>query len=185
MVNKKLKSLSSAKSLGKLDKMAKQSGNSSGNSSASSDFTCINPQGRQELVGKRFLLVSSNSKLKLSRISEWNWRAGVIRCASHLDLNEPELQILVEFDESTWDTREWLNVYKDGFSFLAVEQTLVLAHRSGQVSQGNLHPALTFKPLVDNSGLYKGPKGSKHPVEFLSDLKLDFQDCNKLKVITH
>ena len=52
------------------------------------------------------------------------------------------LQILVEFDESTWDTREWLNVYKDGFSFLAVEQTLVLAHRSGQVSQGNLHPAL-------------------------------------------
>ena len=93
MVNKKLKSLSSAKSLGKLDKMAKQSGNSSGNSSSSSDFTCINPQGRQELVGKRFLLVSSNSKLKLSRISEWNWRAGVIRCASHLDLNEPELQV--------------------------------------------------------------------------------------------
>ena len=42
----------------------------------------------------------------------------------------------------------------------------------------------TFKPLVDNVGLYKGPKGWKYPVEFLSDLMLDFQDCNKLKVIT-
>ena len=42
----------------------------------------------------------------------------------------------------------------------------------------------TFKPLVDTPGLYKTPKGSKLPVEFLSDLKLDFQDCNKLKVIT-
>ena len=42
----------------------------------------------------------------------------------------------------------------------------------------------TFKPLVDTVGLYKGPKGSKLPVEFLSDLKLDFQDCNKLTSIT-
>ena len=36
------------------------------------DFSCINPGGREELVGKRFLLVSSNGKLKLSRISELN-----------------------------------------------------------------------------------------------------------------
>ena len=39
----------------------------------------------------------------------------------------------------------------------------------------------TFRPLVDNVGLWK----NKHhkPVEFLGDLKLDFQDCNKLKTI--
>ena len=39
----------------------------------------------------------------------------------------------------------------------------------------------TFKPLVDNVGLWK----NKHnkPVEFLGDLRLDFQDCNKLKTI--
>ena len=42
----------------------------------------------------------------------------------------------------------------------------------------------TFKPLVDSVGLYKQGKGSKLPVEFLSDLKLDFQDCNKLTSIT-
>jgi hypothetical protein len=41
----------------------------------------------------------------------------------------------------------------------------------------------TFTPLVDSVGLWKGPKGSKHPVEFLADLKLDFQDCNKVRII--
>ena len=57
----------------------------------------INPQGREDLVGKRFLLVNSVSrgspKPKLSRISEWHWKAGVIRCASHVDVKEPELQV--------------------------------------------------------------------------------------------
>ena len=64
------------------------------NSQPVPDFSCINPQGRDELVGKRFLLVpASNSKLKLSRISEWNWKAGVIRCASHTDIKDSELQV--------------------------------------------------------------------------------------------
>lgn len=63
-------------------------------SSGNSDYSCINPKGRDELVGKRFLLVSSTSaKLKLSRISDWNWKAGVIRCASHIDIKDPELQV--------------------------------------------------------------------------------------------
>ena len=54
----------------------------------------INPDGRADLVGKRFLLVNQTSpKLKLSRISDWNWKAGVIRCASHVDIKEPELQV--------------------------------------------------------------------------------------------
>ena len=62
------------------------------------DFSCISPGGREELVGKRFLLVaasgkSSKSPPKLSRISEWNWKAGVIRCASHVDSRDPELQV--------------------------------------------------------------------------------------------
>ena len=62
-------------------------------STSGGDFSCINPGGREELVGKRFLLVSSNGKLKLSRISEWNWKAGVIRSASHVDIKDPELQV--------------------------------------------------------------------------------------------
>ena len=63
------------------------------------DFSCINQGGREELVGKRFLLVSSSggkspkSPPKLSRISEWNWKAGIIRCASHVDSRDSDLQV--------------------------------------------------------------------------------------------
>ena len=55
-------------------------------------FSCIRPEGRAELVGKRFLLVYSNPKPK-KQWSEWNWKAGVIRCASHVDSMDPELQV--------------------------------------------------------------------------------------------
>ena len=54
----------------------------------------INPQAREELVGKRFLVVNQTSpKPKLSRIGDWHWKAGVIRCSSHVDIKDPELQV--------------------------------------------------------------------------------------------
>ncbi len=118
---------------------------------------------------------------------------------------------MVEFDDLEWEKREWLSVYKDGFHLFLLEESLVLAHRMSALyasspAGGSLHPALvrifapnpfreiislstpslfylqTFKPLVDNVGLFKS-KHQKQPVEFLGDLKLDFQDYNKLKVI--
>jgi hypothetical protein len=50
---------------------------------------------REELVGKRFLSVSGGtSRLKLNKISEWGWRAGVIRASSHRDVQNPELQVI-------------------------------------------------------------------------------------------
>lgn len=50
---------------------------------------------REELVGKRFLSVTSGfTKLKSGKISEWGWRAGVIRAASHKDNNHPDLQVI-------------------------------------------------------------------------------------------
>jgi hypothetical protein len=48
---------------------------------------------REEIVGKRFLSVSGFTKLKLGKIGEWNWRAGVIRAASHKDSSHPDLQV--------------------------------------------------------------------------------------------
>lgn len=49
---------------------------------------------REELVGKRFLSVSGGlNKLKLNKISDWGWRAGVIRASSHRDNKHPELQV--------------------------------------------------------------------------------------------
>ena len=70
------------------------------NSKEKSLFNCsvINPQGREELVGKRFLVVSQTSpKPKLSRIGDWHWKAGVIRCTSHVDIKDPELQVRLCF----------------------------------------------------------------------------------------
>ena len=60
----------------------------------------INPQGREELVGKRFLVVNQTSpKPKLSRIGDWHWKAGVIRCSSHVDIKDPELQVRKHYDD--------------------------------------------------------------------------------------
>lgn len=40
---------------------------------------------REEIVGKRFLSVRSPTKLKVSKISEWEWRSGVVRAVSSRD----------------------------------------------------------------------------------------------------
>jgi hypothetical protein len=55
----------------------------------------------------------------------------------------------VEFDDVEWQTRDWLNVYKDNFHLLAVEANLVLANRphGPQASNGPLHPALVRTSL--------------------------------------
>ena len=49
--------------------------------------------GREELVGKRFLLVQGGPKPKITRVQDWAWKAGVVRCASHADYKDPELQV--------------------------------------------------------------------------------------------
>ena len=88
-------------------------------------------------------------------------------------------QILVEHDELEWKDREWMHVYKDKFHLFLLEENLVLAQRgSPQSVSGHLQPALAFKSLVDNVGL---TANAKKPVEFLADLKLDFQDPAKLR----
>nr|XP_040574654.1 probable JmjC domain-containing histone demethylation protein 2C [Lepeophtheirus salmonis] len=135
---------------------------------------------RTDNVGKRFLCVSGSHKIKINRYTEWPWRAGVIRCSSHLDASDNELQFLVEFDDQPWESREWINVYTDNYHIFLVESQLSLGSRPS-ATRGSLHPALAFIPLVDNIGFYK----SKHsrPLEFLVDSLLDFQDTSKLKTI--
>ncbi|XP_076625774.1 lysine demethylase 3 isoform X2 [Colletes latitarsis] len=85
---------------------------------------------REEIVGKRFLSVSGFTKLKVNKISEWGWRAGVIRAASHRDNGCHDLQILVEYDDVEWQRREWLSPHRDAvFSFFLVEKGLSWAER--------------------------------------------------------
>ena len=57
---------------------------------------------REELVGKRFLSVSGSSKLKLSKITDWDWRAGVIRACTHTDSKNHDLQVRVRMCMCTY-----------------------------------------------------------------------------------
>ena len=49
--------------------------------------------GREELVGKRFLLVQGGPRPKINRVADWTWKAGIIRCASHPDHKDQDLQV--------------------------------------------------------------------------------------------
>ena len=53
---------------------------------------------REEIVGKRFLSVSGYAKLKLSKISEWCWKAGVIRASTHKDNTVKDLQVVLKIN---------------------------------------------------------------------------------------
>lgn len=48
---------------------------------------------REEIVGKRFLYVSGPGKLKLAKISDWEWRSGVVRAVSGKDTTNVELSV--------------------------------------------------------------------------------------------
>jgi hypothetical protein len=45
------------------------------------------------LVGRRFLCVSGRTPLKLSKLYDWDWRAGWIRAATSTDIKDEELQV--------------------------------------------------------------------------------------------
>ncbi|XP_021029516.2 probable JmjC domain-containing histone demethylation protein 2C isoform X2 [Mus caroli] len=132
---------------------------------------------RPELVGKRFLCVAAGEDARPERGQSGcgrGWRAGVIRAVSHRDRGHPDLAVYVEFDDLEWDKREWVRVYED-FSTFLVEYHLIWAKRKdpsqtqGSKSRQIQWPALTFKPLVENS-----IPSSITAVEFLIDKQLDF-----------
>ncbi|XP_067885257.1 lysine-specific demethylase 3A-like isoform X2 [Heterodontus francisci] len=118
-----------------------------------------------DLVGKRFLCVLSSftQQLELGRVSEWNWRAGVIRAVSHKDLLDPDLLVFLEFDES-WC--RWMKLHDEELRVFLIEHELVLAERKSprETIDGIQWPVLTFKCLTD-----KVCFGSVTPVEFLAD----------------
>ena len=66
-------------------------------------------------------------------------------------------QILVEFDLQDWQKREWLNVYKDHFHLLLIEENLVLAPRTLEPfsKDGILHPALVSINIKGTMYIYK------------------------------
>ncbi|CAH4038003.1 unnamed protein product [Pieris brassicae] len=132
---------------------------------------------REELVGKRFLSVSGVTKIDVNKASEWGWKAGVIRAASHKDNKNRDLQVLVEYDGVDWQRREWVAVYSlRTFRVFLVERTLVWAPRKVN-SKEVTWPALTFAALTAEVIL----QAESQPVEFLHDKQLQFYDYANLQ----
>ncbi|XP_030757045.1 probable JmjC domain-containing histone demethylation protein 2C isoform X2 [Sitophilus oryzae] len=134
---------------------------------------------REEIVGKRFLSVSSDRFTKIKgKVRDWSWRAGVIRAATHRDITNSDLQVLVEYDDVEWQRREWITVYHNLFHIFLVEQALVWADRKDPYSHGTvIWPALTFMPIVSNVEI----PNNLQPVEFLLDRELTFKEYKTLK----
>ncbi|CAG9133584.1 unnamed protein product [Plutella xylostella] len=132
---------------------------------------------REELVGKRFLSVSGVTKINVNKVSEWGWKAGVIRAASLKDNKNKELQVLVEYDGVDWHRREWVAVYsRRTFRVFLVERTLVWAPRNVDGKEVQW-PALTFTALASDLAI----PSAAHPVEFLHDRRLAFLDYASLQ----
>ncbi|XP_013133318.1 PREDICTED: probable JmjC domain-containing histone demethylation protein 2C [Papilio polytes] len=133
---------------------------------------------REDLVGKRFLSVSGVAKINVNKVSEWGWKAGVIRAASLKDNKNKELQVLVEYDGVDWQRREWVAVHsRRTFRVFLVERTLVWAPKKYENEEVKW-PALTFSPLfaVDVT-----LQADCQPVEFLHDRSLQFLDYANLQ----
>ncbi|XP_014240695.1 probable JmjC domain-containing histone demethylation protein 2C isoform X3 [Cimex lectularius] len=132
---------------------------------------------REELVGKRFLSVSAyKNNVKLGKISDWCWKAGVIRAATHKDNTNKDLQVLVEYDDREWQRREWVAVHKPGvFHAFLVEKTLVWCSKSDSARSpcSNLAPALTFSAILGGAEL---SCCKIEPVEFLKERTIAFRD---------
>ena len=48
---------------------------------------------RDEITGKRFLSVRSCGKLKATKISEWEWRSGIVRAVTHKDFKDQDISV--------------------------------------------------------------------------------------------
>uniref|UniRef100_A0A8C1RSS7 Lysine-specific demethylase n=1 Tax=Cyprinus carpio TaxID=7962 RepID=A0A8C1RSS7_CYPCA len=80
------------------------------------------------------------------------------------------LNVFVEFDDSPWRQRSWVQVYGDEVRAVLMESAIVWANCSDpSLSAAPQWPALMFKPLVDRVGL-----GSLVPVEFFGTRTLAF-----------
>ncbi|MCI4379695.1 hypothetical protein PGIGA_G00231290 [Pangasianodon gigas] len=112
------------------------------------------------------------------------WLRGTVRAVSVIGLASPgvelllrgcQYQVFLEFEDSPWRQRSWVQVYGEEVRAALMENTIVWAPVSdssipaaGGTSPSHW-PALVFQPLVDRVGL-----GSLVPVEFFGTRKLEF-----------
>uniref|UniRef100_A0A8B9KCS5 Lysine-specific demethylase n=1 Tax=Astyanax mexicanus TaxID=7994 RepID=A0A8B9KCS5_ASTMX len=82
------------------------------------------------------------------------------------------LHVFVEFEDSPWRKRSWVQVHGEEVRVALMESAIVWAPRSESTTGGasaSHWPALVFQPLVDRVGL-----AALVPVEFFGTKKLEF-----------
>ncbi|KAL0974001.1 hypothetical protein UPYG_G00214130 [Umbra pygmaea] len=152
-----------------------------------------------ELIGKRLLLLLNDGRSAAGPDTEqaaWtrDWLRGTVRAVSVIGLASPGVEVsgglatttttaaagltvFVEFEDSAWRQRSWIQVYGEEVRAVLVESSIVWAsgselnrtHPASGVVSGQAWPALVFRSLVDRVGL-----GSLVPVEFFGSRTLDF-----------
>ncbi|TSV81491.1 Lysine-specific demethylase 3B [Bagarius yarrelli] len=136
------------------------------------------------LIGKRLLLLLNDGGTSAAAAAaatanqsapQAAWLRGTVRAVSVIGLASPGVEVFLEFEDSPWRQRSWVQVYGEEVRAALMENTIVWApvsDSSGPAAGGmssNHWPALVFQPLVDRVGL-----GSMVPVEFFGTKKLEF-----------
>ncbi|XP_053538058.1 lysine-specific demethylase 3B isoform X1 [Ictalurus punctatus] len=133
------------------------------------------------LIGKRLLLLLNDGGGSAAVAAadqsavQAAWLRGTVRAVSVIGLASPGVEVFVEFEDSPWRQRSWVQVRGEEVRAALMEKTMVWAPVSdasvptaGGTSPSHW-PALVFQPLVDRIGL-----GSLVPVEFFGTRKLEF-----------
>uniref|UniRef100_A0A672KB23 Lysine-specific demethylase n=1 Tax=Sinocyclocheilus grahami TaxID=75366 RepID=A0A672KB23_SINGR len=120
------------------------------------------------LIGKRLLLLLGDGS-SAAAVEQAAWLRGTVRAVSVIGLASPGMEVFVEFDDSPWRQRSWVQVYGDEVRAVLMESAIVWANCSDPSLSAAQWPALMFKPLVDHVGL-----GSLVPVEFFGARTLAF-----------
>ncbi|XP_075050098.1 lysine-specific demethylase 3A isoform X2 [Mixophyes fleayi] len=133
------------------------------------------------LVGQKFSAVLGNDlQLDHAQVLEWPWKYGVIRAASHKDVNSPDLKVCVEFDDEPWEKREWVEMYSSRVQLFLVEHSLAIADRKcpSNPTVCVLCPAMQYKTLVG--------KVSMEPftcIQFLGDKNKVFMNTDVVQPV--
>uniref|UniRef100_A0A8C5P9R4 Lysine-specific demethylase n=1 Tax=Leptobrachium leishanense TaxID=445787 RepID=A0A8C5P9R4_9ANUR len=130
------------------------------------------------LVGQHFTsILGTDVVLDTDKVSEWPWKSGIIRAASHKDFTNKDLKICVEFEDEPWERRQWIKLYGEKVQMFLVEHSLGVSDRvcPSNPSISVQCPAMTFKSLVG-----KVPIESISCIQFLGDKNKHFLQSSLL-----
>ncbi|XP_018426956.1 PREDICTED: lysine-specific demethylase 3A [Nanorana parkeri] len=144
------------------------------------------------LVGQKFVCILGNDlKLDLNEVTEWPWKSGIIRAASHKEINCAELKVCVEFEDEPWENRTWIEIYGPQVQLFLVEHSLAVADRQcpSNPSVSVLCPAMQYKTLVGKVSMEPMMciqfLGDKHKVFMDSEVVKSVRDRESLKQFMH